>query len=332
MAELAPSSSMRASTTSHAQGGGGGAGNHGRQAYVDALSRRYHRVQKVGEGTYGVVYKARDNVTGNFVALKKIRIDGEDEGVPSTAIREISLLKDLVHDNVVTLEDVVVVSASKIYLVFEFLDQDLKRYIDTCGPQGLSRELVNSYLHQLLNGIAHCHANRVLHRDLKPQNLLIDRRGNLKIADFGLARAFNIPIRMYTHEVVTLWYRAPEVLLGSKHYSTPVDVWSIGCIYVEMSTRQPLFPGDSEIDQIFRIFRSLGTPTPDVWPGVVDLPDYKRTFPKWRRQDVRRFAPNLDAAGIALLEKLLTYNPTKRITAAAALRDPLFASINANQA
>jgi len=141
MAELAPSSSMRASTTSHAQGGGGGAGNHGRQAYVDALSRRYHRVQKVGEGTYGVVYKARDNV---------------------------------------------------------------KRYIDTCGPQGLSRELVNSYLHQLLNGIAHCHANRVLHRDLKPQNLLIDRRGNLKIADFGLARAFNIPIRMYTHEVVTL--------------------------------------------------------------------------------------------------------------------------------
>ena len=132
---------------------------------------------------------------------------------------------------------------------------------------------------------------------------------------------------MYTHEVVTLWYRALEVLLGSKHYSTPVDIWSIGCIYVEMSTSQPLFPGDSEIDQIFRIFRSLGSPTLDVWPGVSDLPDYKPTFPKWRPQKLSRFAHTLDAAGLALLAKLLIYDPSKRITAAAALRDPLFDSV-----
>ena len=135
---------------------------------------------------------------------------------------------------------------------------------------------VQSYLKQLLLGIAYCHSHRVLHRDLKPQNLLIDRNNNaLKLADFGLARAFGIPIRTYTHEVVTLWYRAPEILLGSKHYSTPVDVWSIGCIFSEMSNQRPLFPGDSEIDQLYKIFQMLGTPDEENWPEVSHLPDYK---------------------------------------------------------
>lgn len=110
-------------------------------------------------------------------------------------------------------------------------------------------------MYQLLKGIAYCHSHRVVHRDLKPQNLLIDRNGSLKIADFGLARAYGVPIGQITHEVVTLWYRAPEILLGSQTYSTPVDMWSAGCILAELSTRAPLFPGDSEIDQIFRIFR-----------------------------------------------------------------------------
>merc|ERR1719247_2611472 len=123
----------------------------------------------------------------------------------------------------------------------------------------------------------------MLHRDLKPQNLLVDRRGDtLKLADFGLARAFNVPIRPYTHEVVTLWYRAPEVLLGEERYATPMDIWSLGCILAEMATGQALFPGDSEIDTIFRIFRLLGTPSDEVWPGVTTLRDYKQHFPQWR--------------------------------------------------
>lgn len=139
----------------------------------------------------------------------------------------------------------------------------------------LPAELVKSYMYQLLKGLEFCHSHRVLHRDLKPQNLLIDSHGCIKLADFGLARAFGIPIRAYTHEVVTLWYRAPEILMGARQYACPVDVWSVGCIFAEMITGRPLFPGDSEIDELFRIFRVLGTPTEASWPGVSQLPDYK---------------------------------------------------------
>lgn len=121
-----------------------------------------------------------------------------------------------------------------------------------------------------------------MHRDLKPQNLLIDKNGVIKLADFGLARAFGLPVKTYTHEVVTLWYRAPEILLGQKQYSTPVDIWSIGCIYAEMAQRRALFAGDSEIDQIFKIFQAQGTPNENHWPSALKLQDFKPTFPKWK--------------------------------------------------
>jgi len=209
------------------------------------LISKYQRLEKLGEGTYGVVYKAQDKTTGAIIALKKIRLF-EDEGVPGTTIREISLLKELAHPNIVLLSDVVNVN-KQIYLVFEFLDNDLKQYMDLKKKkqEQLDPILVKSYLYQILKGIAFCHCHRVLHRDLKPQNLLIDKKGAIKLADFGLARAFNLPVRTYTHEVVTLWYRAPEILLGSKHYSTPVDIWAIGCIFAEMFLQQALFQGDS---------------------------------------------------------------------------------------
>lgn len=168
---------------------------------------RYQKLEKIGEGTYGVVYMAKDRVTGEIVALKKIRLEAEDEGIPSTAIREISLLKELQHPNIVRLYDVVH-TEKKLTLVFEYLDQDLKKYLDVCD-QGLELVVMKSFLYQLLCGVSYCHHHRVLHRDLKPQNLLINREGELKLADFGLARAFGIPVRSYTHEVVTLWYRAP---------------------------------------------------------------------------------------------------------------------------
>ncbi|KAJ6926967.1 hypothetical protein NC651_011152 [Populus alba x Populus x berolinensis] len=217
---------------------------------------QYEKVEKIGEGTYGVVYKARDRVTNETIALKKIRLEQEDEGVPSTAIREISLLKEMQHGNIVRLQDVVH-SEKRLYLVFEYLDLDLKKHMDSSPEFAKDPRLVKTFLYQILRGIAYCHSHRVLHRDLKPQNLLIDRRTNaLKLADFGLARAFGIPVRTFTHEVVTLWYRAPEILLGSRHYSTPVDVWSVGCIFAEMVNQKPLFPGDSEIDELFKIFRA----------------------------------------------------------------------------
>ncbi len=155
-------------------------------------------------------------------------MEAEDEGVPSTAIREISLLKELNHANIVNLLDIVH-EQNQLYLVFEYLEQDLKRYMDYSGFPRLDPSLVKSYIRQILTGIAYCHSHRVLHRDLKPQNLLINRKGCIKLADFGLARAFGVPVRTYTHEVITLWYRAPEILLGARQYSTPVDIWSIAC-------------------------------------------------------------------------------------------------------
>ncbi|WVF67075.1 cyclin-dependent kinase 1 [Kwoniella sp. CBS 6097] len=287
----------------------------------------YTKLEKVGEGTYGVVYKARDLSTGNLVALKKIRLEAEDEGVPSTSIREISLLKELSKDdNIVKLLDIVH-SDAKLYLVFEFLDMDLKKYMDTIGDKdGLGPPMVKKFTYQLVKGLYFCHAHRILHRDLKPQNLLINKEGNLKIADFGLARAFGIPLRTYTHEVVTLWYRAPEVLLGSRHYSTAIDMWSVGCIFAEMAMRQPLFPGDSEIDEIFRIFRLLGTPDEDVWPGVRSLPDYKPTFPQWNAVDLHGAVKGLDENGLDLLAQTLLYDPAHRISAKRALQHPYFAS------
>lgn len=285
---------------------------------------RYEKLEKIGEGTYGVVYKARDLETDEMIALKRIRLEQEDEGVPSTAIREISILKELVHPNIVLFKEVVH-QDSKLYLVFEFLDQDLKRYMDSVA---LRPQLVKSYLYQLINGIAYCHSHRVLHRDLKPQNLLINRHGALKLADFGLARAFGIPVRHYTHEVVTLWYRAPEILLGARKYSTPVDVWSIGCIFAEMVNRAPLFPGDSEIDQLHKIFMALGTPNERMWPGVSELPDFKDTFPKWGLRNIADTVPKMDPLGQDLLSKMLTYEPSRRIGARDALNHPYFADLD----
>jgi cyclin-dependent kinase len=224
-------------------------------------------------GTYGVVYKARDLCNpGQIVALKKIRLEAEDEGIPGTTLREISILKEMKDPNIVRLLNIVHTHSQNLYLVFEFLDLDLKKYMDALpvsdggkalpngsGPDlgrlGLGDVMVKKFMSQLCEGVRYCHSHRVLHRDLKPQNLLIDRDGNLKLADFGLARAFGVPLRNYTHEVVTLYYRAPEILLGARQYSTGVDIWSVGCIFAEMCTRNPLFCSDSEIGQIFDIFR-----------------------------------------------------------------------------
>ncbi|KAM7267858.1 hypothetical protein ACFE04_010024 [Oxalis oulophora] len=288
---------------------------------------QYEKVEKIGEGTYGVVYKARDRKTNETIALKKIRLEQEDEGVPSTAIREISLLKEMNHGNIVRLQDVVH-SEKRLYLVFEYLDLDLKKHMDSTPDFAKDPRVVKTFLYQILRGIAYCHSHRVLHRDLKPQNLLIDRRTNaLKLADFGLARAFGIPVRTFTHEVVTLWYRAPEILLGSRHYSTPVDIWSVGCIFAEMVNQRPLFPGDSEIDELFKIFRIMGTPNEDTWPGVTSMPDYKSAFPKWPSKNLESLVPTLDPLGIDLLTKMLAMDPSKRITARSALEHDYFKDI-----
>ena len=171
---------------------------------------------------------------------------------------------------------------------------------------------IKKLLHQILSGIADCHMKRIIHRDLKPANILIDKSAgtsppipdNIKIGDFGLARTFSLPVRPSSQEVVTLWYRAPEILLGSVEYSTPIDVWSIGCIFAEMVTKKPLFSGDSDLDQLYRIFRILGTPNESNWPGVTKLKDYRTTFPNWNENHLEKVVNTnnvLDAFGLDLL-------------------------------
>lgn len=272
------------------------------------------------------VFKGRNRQTGEFVALKEIHLDSE-EGTPSTAIREISLMKELKHENIVRLHDVIH-TENKLMLVFEFMDKDLKKYMDSRGERGmLDPVTIKSFMHQLLRGIAFCHDNRVLHRDLKPQNLLINNKGQLKLADFGLARAFGIPVNTFSNEVVTLWYRAPDVLLGSRTYNTSIDIWSAGCIMAEMYTGRPLFPGTTNEDQLQKIFRLMGTPSERSWPGISQFPEYKTNFPVYATQDLRNILPQVDPVGLQLLSAMLQLRPELRISAQQALQHPWFADL-----
>jgi len=214
-------------------------------------------------------------------------------------------------------------------LVFEFMDGDLKKHMDTVGDRGaLQPHSIKSFMHQLLKGIDFCHTNRVLHRDLKPQNLLINNKGQLKLGDFGLARAFGIPVNTFSNEVVTLWYRAPDVLLGSRTYNTSIDIWSAGCIMAEMYTGRPLFPGTTNEDQLIRIFRIMGTPSERSWPGISAFSEYKRDFPVCPTQDLRVFVPQIDTIALDLLQRMLQLRPELRISAAEALVHPWFADLN----
>ncbi|CAD2221022.1 hypothetical protein AGDE_03274 [Angomonas deanei] len=297
------------------------------------MSNRYDRQEKIGEGSYGIVYKAKEVTTGATVALKRIRLDVEDEGVPCTAIREVSLLKELRHPNIVKLLDVCH-NDRRLTLVFEYLDLDLKKYLDR-ESGNIDAVTVQRFMHDLLLGISYCHQRSVLHRDLKPQNLLISRDKELKLADFGLGRAFGIPVRKFTHEVVTLWYRSPDVLLGSTHYGTAVDIWSVGCIFAEMATGTPLFAGRNDADQLLRIFRFLGTPNSQTWPSWHTYPNSTNMLSK--QEFLQNLAPDcgnvmqgtpgyekLGPEGQDLLLRLLRYEPSERITAEDALNHPYF--------
>ncbi|XP_059806251.1 cyclin-dependent kinase 18-like isoform X3 [Hypanus sabinus] len=285
----------------------------------------YVKLDKLGEGTYATVFKGKSKLTENLVALKEIRLEHE-EGAPCTAIREVSLLKNLKHANIVTLHDIIHTERS-LTLVFEYLDSDLKQYMDNCGNI-MSMYNVKIFMFQLLRGLSYCHKRKVLHRDLKPQNLLINERGELKLADFGLARAKSVPTKTYSNEVVTLWYRPPDVLMGSTEYSTQIDVWGVGCILYEMAAGRPLFPGSTVKEELHLIFRLLGTPTEDAWPGITSNEEFKAySFPHYRPQPMIHHVPRLDTEGLDLLSNLLLYEAKKRISAEDALLHVYFKSL-----
>lgn len=272
------------------------------------------------------MYKCLHRESGELRAFKKIQIQFEDEGVLATVIREVSLLKECFHPNIVQLHEICT-DDSAIYLGFEFLDMDLRQHIRTHGAIAETPTLRHAAF-QCFVGIDYCHGRGLLHRDLKPQNVLVDvRTMNIKLADFGLARAFTIPLRAYTHEVVTLWYRAPEILIGQFRYCTPIDIWSLGCILAEVATSSALFPGDSEIDTIFRIFRLLGTPNEDVWPGVTELRNFTHQFPQWpdtHLESVQSRGVALGQRGTNLIRACLQYNPVERPSAQRLLQHPFF--------
>ncbi|KAK9729802.1 Protein kinase domain [Popillia japonica] len=232
-------------------------------------------LNRIEEGTYGVVYRARDRRTEEIVALKRLKMEKEKEGFPITSLREINTLLKGQHPNIVTVREIVVGSnMDKIFIVMDYVEHDLKSLMETMRhkKQMFTPGEVKCLLKQLLAAVAHLHDNWILHRDLKTSNLLLSHKGILKVGDFGLAREYGSPLKAYTPIVVTLWYRAPELLLCTKEYSTPIDMWSVGCIFAELLLMNALFPGKSEVDQLNRVFKDLGTPNEKIWPGFKQLP------------------------------------------------------------
>uniref|UniRef100_A0A1J3EZU5 cyclin-dependent kinase n=1 Tax=Noccaea caerulescens TaxID=107243 RepID=A0A1J3EZU5_NOCCA len=295
----------------------------------------FERLNKIDEGTYGVVYRAKDKKTGEIVALKKVKMEKEREGFPLTSLREINILLSFHHPSIVDVKEVVVGSSlDSIFMVMEYMEHDLKALMETM-KQRFSQSEVKCLMLQLLEGVKYLHDNWVLHRDLKTSNLLLNNRGELKICDFGLARQYGSPLKPYTHLVVTLWYRAPELLLGAKQYSTAIDMWSLGCIMAELLSKAPLFNGKTEFDQLDKIFRILGTPNESIWPGFSKLPGVKVNFVKHQYNLLRKKfpatsvtgSPVLSDAGFDLLNKLLTYDPERRITVDAALKHDWFREV-----
>lgn len=273
----------------------------------------YEKLEKIGEGTYGAVYKARCRETNELMAMKKLKLESETEGFPITSVREtITLLKGK-HPNVIDVKEIVFGNRlDQIYIVMEYMDRDLKSLMqDMTRPFKLDE--VKLLMRQLLSAIAHLHNNWILHRDLKTSNLLINK-GILKVGDFGLAREYGSPLQQYTNKVVTLWYRAPELLLQAGKYSTAIDVWSIGCVFGELLMMKPLFPGQSEIQQIDLIFRALGSPNADLWPDFekirfvhkLKLPTYKfnRLLEVLKDRNEK-----LSAEGFRFWNRLLAYDP-----------------------
>lgn len=284
----------------------------------------YEKIRRIGEGTFGVVYKARDRRTGEIVALKKLRMDRERDGMPVTSVRELRVLQTCKHPNLVELKRVVTGSKlDSVFLVFEYCEHDLGRLVDTM-PHPFHESEVKCLMRQLLEALVYLHDRWVMHRDIKMSNLLFTNRGQLKLCDFGLARWFKPWEEGYTPGVVTLWYRAPEVLLGAESYTEAVDIWGAGCVFGELLLNEPLFPGRTEAGMLDLIARLLGSPSERIWPGLAALPGGGSLRPTQPYNYLRQRFPRLSDEGLDLLNRLLTYDPERRLTARQALRHAYF--------
>nr|XP_033816356.1 cyclin-dependent kinase-like 2 isoform X2 [Geotrypetes seraphini] len=273
---------------------------------------KYENLGLVGEGSYGMVMKCRQKDSGRIVAVKKFMESEDDKMVKKIAMREIKLLKQLRHENLVNLLEVCK-KRKRWYLVFEFVDRtvldDLEQF-----PNGLDYNRVRKYLFQIMKGIGFCHNHNIIHRDIKPENILVSHSGVVKLCDFGFARTLAAPGEVYTDYVATRWYRAPELLVGDIKYGKAVDIWAIGCLITEMLTGEPLFPGDSDIDQLYHIMKCLGNLTPrhqelfyknPLFAGV-RLPEIHEVEPLEKRY------PKLSPLVLHLAKICLQIDPDKR--------------------
>ncbi|XP_065213655.1 cyclin-dependent kinase 6 [Planococcus citri] len=303
--------------------------------FEGSFSSEFDNMNVIGNGAQGTVYKAREKATGKYVALKRFKISVTEDGLPSSAMREITALKHLhyhEHPNIVRLLDTCQGrcrdTSLVLLLVFEHIDQNLADYITKSRFNGeLEPHLIKNFSKQLLNGVDFLHSHRIVHRDLKPQNILISDSGQLKVADFGLARIYDYEMRL-TSLVQTLWYRAPEVILGLS-YTTSVDIWACGCIIAEMYLKKPLFPGSSEVDQLDRIFQIVGTPSNENWPENVSLE--RSEFQNWPTVCLRSLIQRLCVTGSELITSMLSFNPSKRINARDSLVHPYFDDVKGNE-
>lgn len=287
----------------------------------------YDRIIQVGEGTYGKVFKARNTVTGRMVALKRLRLEGEREGFPITSIREIKLLQSFDHPNVSTLTEIMVESQKTVYMIFDYADNDLSGLLMNKQIE-INAAQCKHIFEQLLRGMDYLHNSGILHRDIKGSNILIDNKGHLRITDFGLARKIKAD-NDYTNRVITLWYRPPELLLGTTNYGPEVDMWGCGCVLVELFNKTAIFQGQNELEQLDAIFKIMGTPTTDRWPNLFDMPWFFMVMPQQTNKFPNVFQDKFSQiipsqACIRLSEGLLSYDQSKRLTAAQALQSDYF--------
>lgn len=271
-------------------------------------------LQFLGQGSYGTVVKAFYRKNNKQVAIKMCKPNCQNMETTKHTMREISVLSQLKHPNIVYMYGVIQ-EGDAVSIVFELLSMDLRQYLDKLAPNVyLSSQTIKSFMYQLALALDHCHVRHIMHRDLKPSNVLIANSGQIKIADFGLSRSFSLPVGLYTKEVVTVWYRAPELLLGQHKYTAAIDVWSLGCIFAELSNKIPIFPGASDINQLHMIFNVLGTPTDAIWPNVTKLQNYQDVFKNYTSYQLHKFVPNLGIAAFDLLDHMFIQNPNLRIT------------------
>lgn len=282
----------------------------------------------VGSGTYGKVFKGLNVYTKGSVALKKIRMEGEKDGFPVTAIREVKLLQSLRHVNIVNLQEVMV-EKNDCFMVFEYAAHDLTGILHHPSFT-LEAPQKKDLARQLFEGLDYLHTRGVLHRDIKAANILVGKDGILKIADFGLARFYAKHHQLdYTNRVITIWYRSPELLLGETKYTASVDVWSAACVMMEIFMRQATFAGDgTELSQLEKIYSILGTPNRQDWPGLTDMAWFELLRPTHKRPSVfaEKFQGELTPAAFELLQSMFQYDPAKRPSAAEVLQHAYFTS------